>query len=178
MIPGRGERDRRQRGSARGRRLLPKRADILFAFPRIEASISPRAPAARVPRMSGKCPVDRLDLGTRPGDCRNVPCSSCSGPATVTLPESQIEQRPRRTHTVALLAADPAPAIEFVVPTAVFGAPHRAFLRDLHSVQDWYELSVWDQNPTDRGLALGMSPRRYRRTVRRSAEDRADARSA
>jgi transcriptional regulator GlxA family with amidase domain len=55
---------------------------------------------------------------------------------------NQGEQRARRAHNVAVLAAHPAPAIDLAVPTAVFGTLHPTLLRDLPGLRDWYELRV------------------------------------
>jgi AraC family transcriptional activator FtrA len=54
----------------------------------------------------------------------------------------QGEQRARRPHKVAVLAARPAPGIDLAVPTAVFGALHPTLLRNLPGVRDWYEMRV------------------------------------
>jgi AraC family transcriptional activator FtrA len=53
------------------------------------------------------------------------------------------QQRPTSAHTVAVLAAHPAPAIELAVPTAVFGRPHPTLLRGLPDVRDWYDMDVY-----------------------------------
>jgi transcriptional regulator GlxA family with amidase domain len=46
----------------------------------------------------------------------------------------------RRIHTVAVLPAQPAPAIELAVATAVLGKLHPSLPHDLHRIRDWYEL--------------------------------------
>ena len=63
---------------------------------------------------------------------------------------NQGEQRLRRIHTVVIVPAQPSPAIELAVATAVFGMLHPSLPHDLHRIRDWYEMHVCSD---DVGLA-------------------------
>lgn len=59
---------------------------------------------------------------------------------------SQGEQRLRRMHSVVVLPAQPPPAVELAVATAVFGMLHSSLPHDLHRIRDWYEMHVFSED--------------------------------